>query len=240
MGKNKKYNIRATSCKRKFVARIYDESIGLTMNRFLTKGRIATLVILGVLLIDQIIKVWIKTHMYWHESIRVTDWFYIFFTENAGMAFGMEIFGKLFLTIFRLVAVSIIGYFLYKCIKYQLKMGFILCVSLILSGALGNIIDSLFYGVLFNESTPSQIASFLPESGGYAPLFYGKVVDMFYFPIIDTYWPQWMPFIGGEHFIFFSPIFNFADAAISCGVIALFLFYNKSFSEAYHLIVKKK
>ena len=166
--------------------------------------------------------------------------FYIFFTENVGMAFGMEIFGKLFLTIFRLVAVSIIGYFLYKCIKYQLKMGFILCVSLILSGALGNIIDSLFYGVLFNESTPSQIASFLPESGGYAPLFYGKVVDMFYFPIIDTYWPQWMPFIGGEHFIFFSPIFNFADAAISCGVIALFLFYNKSFSEAYHLIVKKK
>ena len=101
--------------------------------------------------------------MYWHESIRVTDWFYIFFTENVGMAFGMEIFGKLFLTIFRLVAVSIIGYFLYKCIKYQLKMGFILCVSLILSGALGNIIDSLFYGVLFNESTPSQIASFLPE-----------------------------------------------------------------------------
>ena len=232
-----------TSYKREFVARTYNKSIvedGQTMDKFLTKGRIACLVILGVLIIDQFIKIWIKTHMYWHESIRVTDWFYIFFTENIGMAFGMEIFGKLFLTIFRLIAVSIIGYFLYKCVQRQLKIGFILCVSLILSGALGNIVDSVFYGVLFNESTPSQIASFLPAEGGYASLFYGKVVDMFYFPIIDTYWPQWMPFVGGEHFIFFSPIFNFADAAISCGVIALFLFYSKSFSEAYHLVVKKK
>ena len=202
------------------------------MNRFLTKGRIATLVILGVLLIDQIIKVWIKTHMYWHESIRVTDWFYIFFTENVGMAFGMEIFGKLFLTIFRLVAVSIIGYFLYKCIKYQLKMGFILCVSLILSGALGNIIDSLFYGVLFNESTPSQIASFLPESGGYAPLFYGKVVDMFYFPLIETTWPDWLPIWGGQEFIFFRPIFNLADSAICVGVFLLLLFYRNTFSKS--------
>ena len=210
------------------------------MNKFLTKGRTAWLVIMAVLVIDQVIKIWIKTHMYWHESIRVTDWFYIFFTENVGMAFGMEIFGKLFLTIFRLIAVTAIGYFLWKCVQRRLKTGFILCISLILSGALGNIVDSVFYGVVFNESTPSQIASFLPAEGGYAPLFYGKVVDMFYFPIIDTYWPQWMPFVGGEHFIFFSPIFNFADAAISCGVIALFLFYSKSFSEAYHLILKKK
>ena len=100
--------------------------------------------------------------------------------------------------------------------------------------------DSVFYGVLFSQSTPVQLATFLPESGGYAPLFYGKVVDMFYFPIIDTYWPQWMPFVGGEHFIFFSPIFNFADAAISCGVIALFLFYGKSFNDAFHQVLKKK
>ena len=209
------------------------------MNSFFTKGRIAALIIFGVLIIDQIIKIWIKTHMYWHESIRVTDWFYIFFTENVGMAFGMEIIGKLFLTIFRLVAVSIIGYFLYKCIKHQLKTGFILCVSLILSGALGNIIDSLFYGVLFNESTSSQIASFLPASGGYAPLFYGKVVDMFYFPIIDTYWPEWMPIWGGKHFIFFSPIFNFADASISCGIIALLLFYSRYLNKEIHLPEKK-
>lgn len=209
------------------------------MSKLFTKGRIALLIIFSVLIIDQIIKVWIKTHMYWHESIRVTDWFYIYFTENIGMAFGMEIFDKLFLTVFRIIAVSAIGYFLYKFVKRDMKTGFIVCVSLILTGALGNIIDSVFYGVLFNDSTHSQIASFMPEGGGYAPLFYGKVVDMFYFPIIETNWPEWLPFIGGNHFIFFSPIFNFADAAISCGVIAVFLFYSKYMNEAYHAVTKK-
>ena len=123
--------------------------------------------------------------------------------------------------------------------KQGLKTGFIVCVSLVLTGALGNIVDSVFYGVLFNESTHSQIASFLPEGGGYAPWFHGKVVDMFYFPIIDTNWPAWMPFVGGEHFIFFSPIFNFADAAISCGMIALLLFYSKYCNDAYHAAIKK-
>ena len=120
------------------------------MGNFFTKSRIALLVIFSVLIIDQIIKVWIKTHMYWHESIRVTDWFYIYFTENNGMAFGMEILGKLFLTSFRIVAVTIIGWFLYKFVKQGVKTGFIICISLILTGALGNIIDSVFYGVLFN------------------------------------------------------------------------------------------
>ena len=205
-----------------------------------TKGWIACTTILSVLLIDQIIKVWIKTHMYWHESIRVTDWCYIYFTENNGMAFGMEIIGKLFLTTFRMVAVAAIGYYLYRFIKHRLKTGFIVCVSLILTGALGNIIDSVFYGVLFSESTHAQIATFLPKGGGYAPLLYGKVVDMFYFPIIDTTWPAWMPLVGGEHFIFFSPIFNFADAAISCGIIAMLLFYSRYLNESYQLIKKKE
>ena len=209
------------------------------MSKYLTKGRIALRIIFAVLIIDQIIKIWVKTHMYWHESIRVTDWFYIFFTENNGMAFGMEIFAKFFLTSFRIVAVGLIGWLLYKFVKKGMKTGFIVCVALILAGAAGNIIDSLFYGVLFNESTHAQIATFLPPEGGYASLFYGKVVDMFYFPIIDTYWPSWMPFVGGEHFIFFSPIFNFADASISCGTIALLLFYSKSFNEAYHSVIKK-
>ena len=208
------------------------------MGRLLTKGRISMLIILSVLIIDQLIKVWIKTHMYWHESIRVTDWFYIYFTENNGMAFGMEIFGKLFLTVFRIVAVGFIGWFLYKCVKQGMKTGFIVCISLILTGALGNIIDSVCYGVLFSESTHSQLATFLPEGGGYAPLLYGKVVDMFYFPIIETNWPEWMPFIGGNHFIFFSPIFNFADAAISCGIIAMLLFYGKYLNESYHAVMK--
>ena len=223
------------------------------MNKYLTKGRIALLVIFSVLIADQIIKIYVKTHMYWHQSenaikwlyekLGMVDaepptWFYIYFTENNGMAFGMEIFGKLFLTLFRIVAVGAIGWYLTRIIKQGLKTGYIVCVSLILTGALGNIIDSVFDGVLFNESTHSQIASFLPEGGGYAPLFYGKVVDMFYFPIIDTNWPQWMPFVGGDHFIFFSPIFNLADAAISCGIIALLLFYSKYLNDSYHAIKK--
>ena len=191
------------------------------MKKLLTKGQIAILVIFSVLIIDQVIKIWIKTHMYWHESIRITDWFYIYFTENNGMAFGMELFGKLFLTTFRIVAVGLIGWYLYKIVKRGLKTGYIICVSLILTGALGNIIDSVFYGVIFNESTHSQIARF-------------------YFPIIDTNWPTWMPFVGGEHFIFFSPIFNFADAAISCGIIALLLFYSKYLNDSYHHSVTKK
>lgn len=213
------------------------------MKKILTKGQTALAIIISTLVIDQFIKIWIKTHMYWHESIRITDWFYIYFTENNGMAFGLEIVGKLFLTSFRIVAVTFIAWFLYKCVKLDLKAGFIACVSLILTGALGNIVDSVCYGVLFNESTHSQIATFLPEGGGYAPWLYGKVVDMFYFPIIDTNWPEWMPFIGGDHFVFFSPIFNFADAAISCGIIALLIFYSRYLNDAYQAVVdsvKKK
>ena len=210
------------------------------MDKVKRNGWIALSTIFSVLLIDQLIKIWVKTSMYWHESIRVTDWCYIFFTENNGMAFGMEIIGKLFLTSFRIVAVALIGYYLYRFIKLGLKTGFIVCISLILTGALGNIIDCVFYGVLFSESTPGQIASFLPKGGGYAPMLYGKVVDMFYFPLIETTWPSWMPIVGGENFIFFSQIFNFADAAISCGIFALFIFYSKYLGESYQLIKENK
>jgi signal peptidase II len=202
------------------------------MKQLLTKGRISLLVIIAVLVIDQVIKVWVKTTMRLYESIRITDWFYIDFTENNGMAFGIEIFGKLFLSCFRIIAVGGIGYYLFKMIKENLKMGYIVCVSLILAGALGNIIDSIFYGVVFNASTRFSIATFVSGSEGYAPWFYGKVVDMFHFPIINTAWPDWMPFVGGERFIFFSPIFNFADSAITCGIIALLLFYSKYINPA--------
>lgn len=197
------------------------------MGKTSSKGKMALITILAVLIIDQVLKVWVKTNMYWHESIRITDWFHIYFTENNGMAFGMEFIGKLFLTSFRLVAVVLIGWYLVKIIKEHKKTGYIICIALIFAGALGNIIDSVFYGVLFNDSTYSQIATFMPQGGGYAPLLYGRVVDMFYFPIIDTTWPQWLPYLGGDRFIFFSPIFNFADAAISCGMIALLIFYGK-------------
>ena len=200
------------------------------MKKYFTKGNLAIFIVITVLVIDQIIKILVKTNMYWHESIRITDWFYIYFTENNGMAFGMEIFDKLFLTVFRLIASVGIGYLLYRFVKRNLKTGFIACVALILAGALGNIIDCVCYGEIFSESTHSQIASFVPVGEGYSEWFYGKVVDMFYFPLIETNWPMWMPFVGGEHFIFFSPIFNFADSAISCGIVALLIFYNKYLS----------
>ena len=199
------------------------------MKKFLTKGQLSALIVISVLVIDQIIKIWVKTSMYWHESIKITDWFYIYFTENNGMAFGMEIFNKIFLTGFRIIAAIAITWLLRQYVKKDYKTGFLVCVSLILAGAIGNIIDCVFYGEIFSESTHSLIAQFVPIGEGYSDWFYGKVVDMFYFPLIETNWPEWMPFVGGKHFIFFSPIFNFADAAISCGIIALILFYGKYF-----------
>ena len=201
------------------------------MKKFLTKGQLSALIVIGVLVIDQIIKIWVKTNMYWHESIKITDWFYIYFTENNGMAFGMEFFDKFFLTGFRIIAAIAITWMLIQYSKKDYKTGFLVCVSLILAGAVGNIIDCILYGEIFSESTHSAISTWVPFGEGYSSLFYGKVVDMFYFPLIETNWPEWMPFVGGEHFIFFSPIFNFADAAISCGIIALILFYGKYLSE---------
>lgn len=191
-------------------------------------GRYAILIIAAVLVIDQLIKFWVKTNMYMYERIHITDWFYILFTENPGMAFGWEFMDKIFLTLFRIVAVAVISVYLHRVIKKRrAPFGFVVCLALILAGAAGNIIDCLFYGLIFNDPPAPFVAHVVPFGSGYAPLFYGKVVDMFYFPIIRTTWPDWMPVWGGESFVFFSPIFNFADAAISCGIIALLLFYHK-------------
>ncbi len=209
------------------------------MGKLLTKGRLSWGVIGLVLIIDQIIKIAVKTSMRYQESICVTDWFYIYFTENNGMAFGLEIVGKLFLTIFRIIAVAAIAYYLVKIIKKtEVKTGFIVCLSLILAGAAGNIVDSVCYGMIFSESTSFQVAHFVPWGEGYSSLFHGRVVDMFYFPIIDTNWPDWIPYIGGNRFVFFSPIFNFADAAISCGIIIMLLFYSHSLNHC--LTIDKK
>ena len=188
-----------------------------------SKGWGAVCIVMLLLILDQALKIWIKTHLQLHESIEITPWFYLYFTENPGMAFGIEVIGKLFLTLFRLVAVGFIGYYLYKLVKEQYKFGFIACVSLVLAGALGNIFDSVFYGVVFDHSF-GQVATFMPEGGGYGEWLHGKVVDMFYFPFFT--WPDWMPLIGGT--TFFGAIFNFADAAISCGIVALFIFYRRS------------
>ena len=176
---------------------------------------------------DQVIKFAVKLSMFKHESIRVFDWFYIYFTENKGMAFGMELFDKLFLTGFRVVAVTFITYYLFKIINnMKFPSGYILCVALVLAGALGNLIDSLFYGEIFTDSN-GRVAELVSWGNGYGDFLYGQVVDMFYFPLFSFDWPQWMPLVGGEHFIFFSPIFNFADACVSCGMIAILLFYGK-------------
>lgn len=193
----------------------------------------AAAIVAAILIIDQAIKIAVKTGMYYHESIRVTDWFYILFTENNGMAFGMELFQKLFLTGFRIVAVGVILWYLCKIVRRNMKTGYIVCISMILAGALGNIIDSVFYGVIFSESTNTAIATFTQIGQGYGEWFRGRVVDMFYFPIIETSWPEWIPGIGGQKFIFFSPIFNFADAAISCGVAALLIFYHKYLTQKH-------
>lgn len=182
---------------------------------------------LAAIVIDQAIKIWVKTSMYMHEMIEITPWFKILFTENRGMAFGMELVDKLFLTSFRIVAVTFLIYIIGKQIKQGIDYLFLICLSLILAGATGNIIDCLFYGMVFNNPPAPIVAEFVPWGTGYDTMFYGRVVDMFYFPLVEWNWPDWLPFCGGEHFIFFSPIFNFADACISCGVIAVLLFCRK-------------
>jgi len=212
----------------------------------------AAFIIILILLVDQISKVYIKTHFVLSEEIKVLglDWFRIHFLENNGMAWGKEFggrSGKLFLTIFRLVAISGIGYWLYGAIKNNSHKILIVAISFIFAGALGNIIDSIFYGIFFNDSY-RQVATFLPPEGGYDSLFHGKVVDMLYFPIVDTMlpdWlpsmsfniPNWLPIIGGNnysffenrHFTFFDPVFNVADSAISTGVAMLIIFNKKVF-----------
>lgn len=182
---------------------------------------------LAAIVIDQAIKIWVKTSMYMHEMREITPWFKILFTENRGMAFGMELMDKLFLTSFRIVAVAFLIYIIGKQIKQGIDYLFLICLSLILAGATGNIIDCLFYGMVFNNPPAPIVAEFVPWGTGYDTIFYGRVVDMFYFPLVEWNWPDWLPFCGGEHFIFFSPIFNFADACISCGVIAVLLFCRK-------------
>ena len=197
----------------------------------ITKGRLATLIVVAILLIDQAIKIWVKTSMCLHESIHVTDWFYITFIENMGMAFGMQLGSKVVLSLFRVIAITLLGYYTCLEIRRQAKIGYIVCLAMIFAGTVGNLIDCLFYGLIFNESSPNYVSYFVPFGSGYAPFLMGKVVDMFYFPLIETEWPLWMPFVGGEHFVFFSPVFNFADASISVSVVVLLLFYREEISK---------
>ncbi|MDR0982333.1 MAG: lipoprotein signal peptidase [Culturomica sp.] len=184
-----------------------------------------------LILLDQILKIWIKTNMSLGEEFNVLGtWFRIHFTENNGMAWGMAADGgrfvKVLLTLFRIVAVGFIGWFIAKYIKKGISVPLTIAGVLIFCGAVGNIIDSVFYGVLFSDSY-YHVATFLPAGGGYAPLLQGKVVDMFYFPLISGNFPQWLPFWGGEYFEFFRPIFNLADSYITIGVAILLIFYRQ-------------
>lgn len=189
------------------------------------------LLIILILIIDQTLKIWIKTHMILGQEYKILgNWFIIHFTENNGMAFGMEFwgkYGKIFLTLFRIIAVTGIGWYINRLIKENAPKMVIISISLIFAGALGNIIDSVFYGVIFDESF-YQIAEFMPKDGGYASLLQGRVVDMLYFPILKGSYPEWFPFWGGNRFIFFRPVFNIADSAITIGV-AYILIFERSF-----------
>ncbi|MAW21468.1 MAG: lipoprotein signal peptidase [Flavobacteriales bacterium] len=185
-----------------------------------------------LLLVDQIIKIWIKTNMFLGQEFYITDWFIIHFTENNGMAFGMEFggsTGKALLTIFRIIVVTLGIFYIKSIVTLSMPKGVLIALGLIIGGAIGNIIDSTFYGIIFNDSYNS-IASLFPDTGGYAPLLHGKVVDMLYFPLINSHFPNWLPFFGGEHFIFFRPVFNIADSGISIGIFMILLFYRKYFN----------
>ena len=201
------------------------------------RGWLAALIVLAVLLIDQVIKIWVKTHMTLHEQIEIFSWFKIVFIENNGMAYGMEIGSKLVLSLFRIVAVGVLGYYIAQQVLKQARWGYIICISMVMAGAAGNIFDSMFYGLIFNASSEFYTSYLVPFGSGYAPFLMGKVVDMFYFPLIVTTWPDWVPVVGGDPYVFFSPIFNFADSAISVGVVLLLLFYRKEIGE---LSLKKK
>jgi len=199
------------------------------------RSHLAILVILLVLFIDQAIKIWIKTNYQIGTGFDILgfSWAKIHFVENEGMAFGMQLggnYGKLLLTVFRLIAVFFIGYYLYTLVKQKSSRGLILSIALVFAGAMGNILDSIFYGVLFSGSY-GQVAQFLPDDGGYATLLYGHVVDMFYFPMFHGNYADWIPFVGGKYYLFFRPVFNIADSAITIGVISILLFQRRIFGK---------
>ena len=200
----------------------------------MSKKQIAFSVIALIIIIDQILKIWIKTNFMLGQEIKlIGDWFILHFVENRGMAFGFEFagrFGKVFLTLFRLVAAGGIMWYLLKLIKRDIPTGLVISIALIFAGAVGNVIDSAFYGLLFSDSY-GRVAEFMPDGGGYETFLHGSVVHMFYFPIINGTWPEWSPINAGERFIFFRPVFNLADSSITVGISIILIFYRSVFNE---------
>ena len=203
------------------------------------QGVFVAVFILILLVIDQVIKIWVKTSMPLYDTIEIASWFKIHYIENNGMAFGMTFINKLFLSLFRLVAIIWLSYYIVKLIQKGARRGYILLVAVITAGAIGNMIDSMFYGLIFTGASPHYVSYLVPFGEGYAPFLMGKVVDMFYFPLINGTFPEWFPIWGGEDFVFFSPVFNFADACVSVGVVAMLIFYQKELVELFQDDKKK-
>ena len=200
------------------------------MSSIQKRGWLSVLLCIAIVLVDQLVKFEIKTNFALYESYRITDWFQLVFTENRGMAFGMQFVGTMFLAVFRVVAIAYFAVVLARLVRRKAPYGIIVCVALIIAGAAGNIFDNFFYGLIFSESHPASLpATLVPFGEGYGSFLTGRVVDMFYFPFFT--WPDWIPVIGGD--VFFGAIFNVADASISCGAVALALFYYKYLAEAH-------
>lgn len=195
---------------------------------------VATTIILSILICDQILKWYIKTNFMIGESYKIFDWFYIYFIENEGMAFGITLYegeiGKVILSLLRVAAAIAIAWYLYKLIVKAENIILVTAISFIWAGAVGNIIDSLFYGIIYSSSE-GQLAQLFPPEGGYSSFLHGKVVDMFYFPIIEAHFPSWFPFWANEPFVFFQPVFNIADSAITTGALMILIFYKKIFNK---------
>ena len=203
----------------------------------ISAGWLALIIAFVVIIADQTLKIWIKTNFYIGEDYEIFRWFHIKFIENNGMAFGLELWNKLVLTFGRIIAVALFVWFIIKVKDIKgIRKGFIVAVALIAAGAAGNIFDCVFYGKIFNNPMPPQVAEIFPADGGYAGWFEGKVVDMLYFPFFDFYWPEWMPVVGGSYYEFFAYIFNIADSSLCIGVALLILFYSKDASVAFNAI----
>lgn len=206
----------------------------------LSNGQLVLLIALAVILIDQVLKFWVKLNFYLGQELYIASWFRLDFVQNPGMAFGWTVGSKLFLTLFRIIFSAALIYFVVRINKANLKRGFMVCVALVLAGAIGNIIDCMFYGIIFNNPAPPEVATLFPEGGGYGTFLHGQVVDMLHFPLFSFTWPSWIPLVGGDYFSFFSPVFNIADAAISVGIICLILFYSKQLNIASEAFKKNK
>lgn len=200
----------------------------MTLTKNSRLALIAWAVIAAVIIIDQAVKLWVKTHFYLGEDLEILSWFHLRFIQNNGMAFGIELGSKLFLTLFRMVLVGFLVWYIVRLVRAaKVPAGYMAAVALVTAGAFGNIVDCVFYGEIFNNPYPPQTASFVPWGEGYGGIFHGYVVDMLYFPLFSFRWPQWMPVVGGDMFSFFDPVFNIADAAITVGMAMIILFYSK-------------